>query len=315
MTRVLVTGGGGFVGQWLVRSLLRRGDDVWAARLDRPAHAGFLEPSEAGAVRWAECDVRDAEAVDRLVALANPEIIFHLAALSLISEAERDREEAKRINVGGGVNIASAAARLVERGQDPVVVIVGSGTQYGSHAVSEMPLPETAEQRPLSVYAITKHAQELATLRIGRERRVRVVCARSFNHSGPGQKPPFFIPSLVSRIKSISQAGGKVSIGNDTVRDYLHVADVVDAYLALAERGKAGEAYNVASGEGIGTRALAAEALAVAAVEAQIVADPQLARGSDILALVGSPAKLQRDTGWVRRLSRADIIRDLLAVS
>src|SRR4051812_5886702 len=161
MTRVLVTGGGGFVGQWLVRALLRRDNEIWVAGVTTQPASSVLDQPDAKRVRWLECDVRDAAAVNAVVAEARPEQIFHLAAMSLIPQAEREPEAARRVNVDGAVNIGLSAAALTEQGDDPVLLVIGSGTQYGHHDRSEMPLTETAEQRPVSVYAATKREQEV----------------------------------------------------------------------------------------------------------------------------------------------------------
>src|SRR4029078_4000985 len=130
---------------------------------------------------------------------------------------------------------------------DPVVLVVGSGAQYGRHPESAMPLAEGAQQMPQSVYAASKVAQEVAALQACRDSGLRVICVRSFNHSGAGQTADYLIPSLVARARE-GRGGGAptLKLGNDVVRDYLHVDDVVLAYLALLERGTAGDAYNVA---------------------------------------------------------------------
>jgi GDP-4-dehydro-6-deoxy-D-mannose reductase len=106
---------------------------------------------------------------------------------------------------------------------------------------------------------------------------------------------------------------GAIAVGNRTpIRDYLHVEDVAAAYLALVERGAAGEVYNVCSGEGVTVGELAAEVLQRAGVGADITTDPSLVRPVDLPALVGSPDKLGRATGWAPRRTRADIIDDLI---
>ena len=120
-----------------------------------------------------------------------------------------------------------------------MVLVVGSSEQYGRHELAEMPLDEQAEQRPLTLYAASKAAQEVAALQAFRGEGLRVICTRSFNHSGAGQAPSFVLPGLVSACAGASPSdGGQLTIGNgDTVRDFLHVDDVVDAYLSLAEQG------------------------------------------------------------------------------
>jgi GDP-4-dehydro-6-deoxy-D-mannose reductase len=96
------------------------------------------------------------------------------------------------------------------------------------------------------------------------------------------------------------------------MRDYVHVDDVVDAYLSLAERGRPGESYNVASGRGVTARQLATDVLHRAGVRADISTDAALVRATDIPTLIGSPAKLARETGWAPRKTHLEIIDDLL---
>src|SRR5262249_33208187 len=185
---------------------------------------------------------------------------------------------------------------------DPVVVIVGSGVQYGRHEESEMPLDESAEQRPVSTYGASKAAQETVALQVFRETGVRIVCARSFNHSGIGHGGQYLLPSLVSRVRGVSAGSpASLALGNDVVRDYVHVDDVVNAYLLLAERGRPGESYNVASGRGVSARQLATDVLHRAGVRADISTDAALVRATDIPTLIGSSPELVRDTGWARR--------------
>src|SRR3954463_3546527 len=160
-----------------------------------------------------------------------------------------------------------------------------------------MPLHEDAEQRPLTMYAASKVAQEVAALQAFRSDGIRVVCTRSFNHSGVGHGPNFLLPSIVSRALRLPPAGGTLSIGNgDTVRDYLHVEDVVAAYILLLEQGAAGEAYNVCSGEGTNVRSLANTVLARLGITAEVVSKSELARSVDVPVLVGSNNKLRRAT-------------------
>src|SRR4029079_6462522 len=211
-------------------------------------------------VRWEPLDVTSQEQVGEVVDRSAPDIILHLAAVSRVLDAVRDPGQAYDVNAVGTVRLLTEVARLRRASAcDPAVLVVGSAEQYGYHEASEMPLEETAAQRPLTLYAASKAAQEGAALQAHRSEGVRVVCTRSFSHSGPGQPAQFLLPSLVARALALRASGGRLAIGNgDTVRDFLHVADVVEAYLAWLELGAAGETYNVCSGDGISVRALAA---------------------------------------------------------
>ncbi len=177
-----------------------------------------------------------------------------------------------------------------------------------------MPLGEDTPQEPRDVYAASKAAQEQMALAAWRGQGVRVIAVRSFNHSGPGQPPHFLLPRLVRDALVLRASGGKtLQIGNvASVRDFLHVADVARAYVALAERGEAGEAYNVASGKGYRADEVAERVLALAGVDAKLDVQAALQRAADVPLLVGDAAKLRAATGWSPQHSLDTIIEDMI---
>lgn len=315
--KALITGGSGFVGRALTRALLARGDDVDITGVDDQFDPGPLFPDAARRVRWFAVDARSDEQWDAALEATRPDLVFHLAAVSYPPDADRAPIATFDINALGVVRLLTAITRRRNAGiLDPTIVVVGSGTQYGAHAAAEMPLDESAAQRPATIYAASKAAQELAALQHARATGARVVCTRSFNHSGAGQSEQYLLPALVGRVRGLARTNGRtLPLGNDAVRDFLHVDDVVAAYLLLAMHGVAGEVYNVSSGVGVSARTLAERVLLRAGVAADITTEPSLVRPTDIPVLVGSPAKLQRDTGWAPTKTHDDIIDDLLHAS
>ncbi len=314
--KALVTGAGGFVGQWLCRALLQRGWTVTGTTLGFAPEPGILSPSELMLMHWRGINLRpgtDRRTLGSLLERERPDAIFHLAGISFVPAAGEDPIAALETNVGAAVRLVEALR--VQRdagGPDATLLVVGSAEQYGRHEA--MPLREDAECRPRTFYAATKCAQEHFALAAARHDGLRVIATRSFNHSGRGQAATFLLPALVQRaVAARATPGAPVPIGNtDTVRDFLHVEDVVDAYIALVERGRPGEVYNVCSGEGVTVGAVAAEVLSRAGVAGPLVPDRELQRAVDVPTLVGDNAKLRRDTGWTPGRSRADIISDLL---
>ena len=294
--------------------MLALGWDVYAAGVGAPAE-GILTAEERRAVRWITMDVRARLDVVAALDASRPDAIVHLAGISYLPSADDAPATAWGVNVLGAVTLLAEVARRRHAGElDPRLLVAGSAQQYGRHAPGDLPLAETAEQRPLTVYAASKAAQEVAALQAFRADGVPAIATRSFNHSGVGHDAHFLLPALVRRVAGLRAEGTRtLQIGNaDTIRDYLHVSDVVDAYLALLERGTPGEAYNVCSGEGVTVRTLTERVLERAGVEAEIVSVPSLQRSVDVPALIGSPEKLARDTGWRPRRTRDDIIDDLL---
>jgi GDP-4-dehydro-6-deoxy-D-mannose reductase len=312
--RALVTGAAGFAGQWLCRELLHSGWDVWGARLDDALPDGALDANAAKTVRWWEGDLRAAGAAHEMIDASKPDAIFHLAGIAHVPSANADPAGTLDVNVIvasrilGDVRTRRGAGSL-----DPVVVVVGSGEQYGRHSAAEMPLTESAAQNPMGVYAASKAAQEVLALESHRTGGVRVIAVRPFNHTGPGQSPNFVIPALVRRAIALRGTANPLVMGNtDTIRDFSHVEDVARAYIALAERGVAGEAYNIASGVGTDMATLAHRILALAGADAKLQTDPALVRPADVPALVGSAAKLRAATGWTPRHSLDSTIEELI---
>ena len=314
----LVTGAAGFVGQWLCAALVERGWDVVGSALADPAAGGPAEQrgplaAHVGAMRWIRGDVRDRVHLEAALDAARPDVVFHLAGVTFVPAAGNDPGAAAETNVVAAARLLGAVAERRRAGTlDPVLLVVGSAEQYGAHAAAELPLRETSEMRPHTVYAATKVAQEALALQAWRAERLRVVATRSFNHSGPGQHPRFLLPALVTRAAAL-RAGDALLVGNQTtVRDFLHVSDVVAAYIALVERGAAGQVYNVASGEGWSVGDLARRVLARVGSDAPVESDPALVRPADVPALVGDATKLRAATGWTPRHSLDDILDDLL---
>ncbi|HEY7894841.1 MAG TPA: GDP-mannose 4,6-dehydratase [Gemmatimonadaceae bacterium] len=315
--RALVTGAAGFVGQWLCEALVSRGWDVFGARLGDDVPAGRLGPRELGAIRWIDCDVTHAGAIAAALDASTPDVVFHLAGVAFVPDATADPAGTLEVNVVAAARLLSAIGARRRAGTlDPVVLVVGSGEQYGRHDATEQPLGERAEQRPLNPYAASKAAQEVIALAAHRATGVRAIVTRSFNHSGAGQADRFLIPALVRRVRELrtgSSKPGVLSMGTtSTVRDFLHVGDVIAAYIALVEKGAAGEAYNVASGTGVAVDAVARRVLALMGVDAKLEVDPALVRPVEVPMLVGDARKLRDTTGWAPRLSLDTIIDDVI---
>jgi GDP-4-dehydro-6-deoxy-D-mannose reductase len=121
-------------------------------------------------------------------------------------------------------------------------------------------------------------------------------------------------PAFLDRILFAQRTGAvAVKTGNlDPIRELLDVRDVVDAYLALLERGRSGEIYNVARGEGIAIGELFEQIARAAGVRVLPEPDPSLLRANDVPHLVGDPTKITSETGWTAARPLAETLRDLV---
>jgi GDP-4-dehydro-6-deoxy-D-mannose reductase len=313
--RALVTGASGFVGQWLCAALLERGDSVTGTTLDvGPDGRPPVRPTLRDAVRWERVDLRVRDDIAGVLDMVRPDVVFHLAGVTFVPAASADPGQAYDVNVVASARLlAELGKRKVAGTLDPAVLVVGSGEQYGRHD-HPAPLPESTDQWPLSVYGATKAAQEIAALQTWRGTGLRVVCTRSFNHTGPGQSPNLLVPALVRRALALRGADRpRLPIGNTTpIRDFLHVEDVIRAYLLLADRGTPGEAYNVASGTGRSVGELAALVLERVGVAAELEPAPEYIRPVDLPVLVGDSTRLREATGWRPRSGIEQAIDQLI---
>ena len=311
MKRVLVTGAAGFVGTHMLDALRTVGAEMFALSTDAPE-----TPVAVGDVTWLYGDLRDERYVAGVVDAVRPDTVIHLAAISHVPTATADPAMAWDVNVTATARLLHELGRARDGGTiDPTVLIVGSAEQYGRHETHEFPLVENAVQAPRTVYAATKAAQEMLALQCWRATGLKVVVARSFNHSGRGQPTRFLLPALVQRAVELrgAEPGTSMPVGNRApIRDFLHVSDVVAAYISLCQRGAPGEAYNVASGTGWSVQQVLDRVLARAGVQATPVEDPALVRPVDVPVLIGDSHKLQRATGWSATRALDDIIDDLL---
>lgn len=310
---VLVTGANGFVGSWMVRRLLAGGHAVTGG-VGPQGGAELLDPAEQDQVRWLPLDLADPSSIEGL--LDRPaDAVIHLAGLASVSDSLHDPGLAWEVNAVGTVRLLEAiGSRLASSGGwDPVVLLVSTGEVYG-RGTGGHPRSEDAPVAPVSPYAASKAALELAGLEAWRRRGLRVVVARPFPHTGPGQSSRFVVPAFIARLQEArASAAAAVPTGNlDPVRDFLDVRDVVDAYLALVERGEPGQVYNVASGRGIGLRELFARIAELVGCRAVPEPDPSLARAADIPHLVGDAGRLRAATGWSPRFTLDETLRQMI---
>ena len=310
--RILLTGADGFVGGWLARRLLEAGHAVVGTHRQGGGPSPVLAPVEAARVEWRELELGSAESVEA-ICRTRWDAVLHLAALSSGSEARRNPGLAWEVNAAGTARLAEALAMRVVAGQaDPLFLVVSTGEVYG--VGNGTPRSERDPALPVSPYAASKLGAEIAALEAARRARLRVIIARPFPHTGPGQDIRFVLPALASRLQAAKRIGtGVIKAGQlDGVRDFLDVRDVVDAYLALLSSGTPGEVYNIASGEGHQLRELLSQLELLAGWRVRPELDTPLLRRSDIMHLVGDAAKLRAATGWQPRIPLDQTLQELL---
>jgi len=309
--KVLVTGADGFVGRHLVRRLVEAGDEVAAGCRPGGPPVDWSVAAPGAPVTVVPLEITDRASVEGALGWG-PAAVVHLAAVASTREARRDPAGAWVVNAAGTAQLVAAATRRESGAGDSLILVVSSGEVYGAGGLS--PRVESDPLLPVSPYAASKVGAEAAALEAWRRTGLRVVIARPFPHTGPGQSTGYAVPSFAERLRAAKASGAAtVPTGNlDPVRDLLHVRDVVEAYRLLLGRGVPGEAYNVARGEGVRMGELFRLLGGIIGTRAEPRPDPSLVRRGDIPYLVGDSTKLRRATGWAPAISVEQTLRELV---
>ncbi|MBA2294757.1 MAG: SDR family oxidoreductase [Actinobacteria bacterium] len=242
MSRVLVTGGAGFIGSNLVEALLERGDDVRVLDNFSTGNRANLASLRRD-VEVVEGDLRSYERVH--TAVRGTELVFHQGALGSVPRSVQDPLSSTAVNVEGTLNVLLAARDEGVRR----VVAASSSSVYGDGG--EFPRVETAAPNPISPYAVAKLAAERFCVSFTRVYELETVALRYFNVFGPRQDPASQYAAVVPLFIEAIAAGRPVTIHGDgeQSRDFTYVANVVEANLLAAEAdGAAGRVLNIAAG-------------------------------------------------------------------
>ncbi|HVO27350.1 MAG TPA: GDP-mannose 4,6-dehydratase [Candidatus Margulisiibacteriota bacterium] len=307
--RFLITGVSGFAGRTLARQLLADGHDVFGTTRGAVGARSYL-PLAADHVLVAGLD--DVQRLTHIVGQIRPEGLFHLAAFTSPAASFENPEAAYRSNLHGSLNLFAAVRAAAT---DCRIVWVGSSDAYGYVEPAEVPITESTLFRPLSPYAVSKAAADLAAYQWSRAHALDVVRMRPFNHTGPGQDPQFVCADFARQLVAIErgQRPARVEVGNlDVTRDFSDVRDVTRAYTLAWKHGSAGEAYNVCSGAPRTTRDILDALIRLSRVKPEVVVRPERQRRVDVPLLVGSAVKLRAATGWAPVIDWEQTLRDVL---
>jgi GDP-4-dehydro-6-deoxy-D-mannose reductase len=279
---VLITGADGFVGKHLRAQL---GD------------AGLS----------ADVDVLDTEALATRLRGAQPRAVVHLAAQSSVAASWEDVAGAWTVNVLGAVNVLEATR--VEAPQARVV-FASTGEVYGR--AEQLPTPESAPVAPLSPYAATKAAAEIACAQFANQG-VGVVVVRAFNAEGPGRDVRFAIGSWTHQIAELEACGGgQLEVGDlEVARDITDVRDVCRAYTLLLDADVEGT-YNVASGHSVRMSEIVETLVRLARVPIEVVQRAGRVRPAEIRRMEGDPSRFRAATGWEPEIPLEQTLADTL---
>jgi dTDP-glucose 4,6-dehydratase len=232
MTRILVTGGAGFIGSHFVRNL----HDMYVTVLDKLTYAGNRANLEGVRHEFVHGDICDAELLRSVV--PGHDLVVYFAAESHVDRSIEGAAEFMRTNALGTQTLLQAC---LEAGV-PKVVQVSTDEVYGSIDIGSW--DEDAPLRPRSPYAASKAGGDLVARAYAITYGLNVSITRCGNNYGPRQYPETLIPLFLTNL----MRGRKVPLYGDggNVRDWIHVQDHCAGIRLVAEKGEPGEVYNIA---------------------------------------------------------------------
>jgi len=268
--RVLLTGGSGFTGRYVVEALAAAGHEPVDAEA---AVSGF--------------DLTQPDSVATALEVVRPEAVVHLAARSFVGDSDATGFYA--VNAVGTTNLLDAivrSARVLQR-----IVIASSANVYGNAMVE--PITEATPPAPVNHYAASKLAME-ALVR-GYADRLPIVMTRPFNYTGVGQGAHFLVPKLVAHF---AQRRAFVDLGNiDVVRDFSDVRMVAQAYVRLLTAQVPGGVTNLCSGVGRSLRWILDQLQQLSGHEIEVRVNPAFVRASEVHRLIGSSSTMEAALG------------------
>ena len=309
MTKVLITGIGGFAGSHLAEYIIRERKD-WEVY-------GIIEPGarptdpfliiKANFVR----DVTSATDMDEIFRDLRPDIIFHLAARPFVPDSFAMPRTTFNINLTGTLNILESMKQYCPKAR---MHYAGSSEEYGLVEDHELPIWEGQPLRPLSPYGVSKVAASLLCYQYYKSYGLHIIRTRAFNHTGPSRGHMYATSTFARQVIEVEE-GTRVTmaVGNlDAVRDLTDVRDTIRGYVLAVEHCTPGDVYNICTGKGRTMRSVLSILMSISGTKADIWIDPEKQRPSDVPRLVGNCHSFRVQTGWKPEISFEQTMVDLL---
>lgn len=249
-----------------------------------------------------------------------PEQIYHLAAQSYPTISWDRPYETIETNVNGTIAVYEAIKKVKELKNidyNPMVVVACSSAEYGETLNqlegSKIYVKETAELQPLHPYGVSKVGQDLISFQYFMNDHIRCIRARIFNSTGTRKVNDVTSDFTRRAIEAERTKIYELRVGNlDTRRAIMDQRDLVNALMLLAEKGTAGEVYNVSSENIYQMSDIVRMIEKQLGIKFKINVDSALLRPTDEKIIVGDVTKLKKDTGWKQNIPMEQTIADML---
>lgn len=301
--KILITGGTGFVGHYLFRALRQ-------SEPKSELHLTGLHSKEIDGAIVHALDLTDRAAVNQLIQDLHPDQIYHLASLASIPASLQTPYETIDNNIRLTLNLLEAVRQFSPSSR---ILLISSADIYLPQSTSEK-ISEDFPLSPANPYAASKAAQDFIANSYQKSFNLDIIRARPFNHIGPGQSLGFVVADFASAIAAAEKdpAITEIKVGNlSAARDFTDVADMVQAYIILMQKGVSGEIYNLGRGQTVTIQSILDQLLALATKEIKVVVDQSKFRPVDIPAICADNRKIIA-LGWQPQIPLADTLANIL---
>ncbi|MEO2069354.1 MAG: dTDP-glucose 4,6-dehydratase [Desulfurobacteriaceae bacterium] len=240
--KLLVTGGAGFIGSEFVRQAVRNGFSVTI--VDKLTYAGDVERLKEveEKISFYKADITNREFIEYIFKTEKPQVIVHFAAESHVDRSILDASPFIETNIKGTQVLLDVTKEV---GVD-LFINVATDEVYGELG-KEGKFFETTPLNPNSPYSVSKASADMLGRAYYRTYGLPVITVRPSNNYGPWQYPEKLIPVVI--LKALSNEPIPVYGTGENVREWLYVSDCCEAIFEIIKKGKAGEIYNIGSGE------------------------------------------------------------------
>lgn len=305
-----ITGIAGFAGSFLAEDLLTNDYKVSGSVLGRESTRNISRIKKD--INLVNLNVTKPNECRRRIKQLNPSVIFHLAAFSSVGQSFKNERLTYEINFDGTLNVLNAAMDA----KNPVkIVFVSSADCYGDFKPANKTLTESQPLNPISPYAVSKAAAEYVCRMYYWQHQLQVCVVRAFNHTGPRQNDNFVVSSFAKQIAQIekTKSAEAIHVGDLTAkRDFSDVRDIVRGYRLIAEKGKAGEVYQLCSGKAVSIKKVLEMLLKLSDKRIVVRTDTARLRKNDIPCLKGDYKKARIKIGYRPQISFNNTLNDTL---
>jgi GDP-4-dehydro-6-deoxy-D-mannose reductase len=311
MKKVLITGITGFAGSHLAEHLHALGNYEISGihSSDVPRN---LEKIQAG-IHLFKGDLSDGKKVEEILGKVQPEIIFHLAALTSVKYSYNNPLDVITRNIALEYNIFEGVKN--NNLDKTLVVVTSSAHVYGYVSPKDLPITEELAFKPDNPYSVSKITQEYLAKQYFYAYKIPVLLLRPFNHIGPRLSPDISISRFAKYIAE-AEKGSKppvLTVGNlDAKRDFTDVRDMVRAYELAIEKCRQGEIYNIGTGVSYAIKDLLDILISLSKIKIDVQPDSSLFRPSDTPELRADATKFREATGWKPKIAIENSLKDTL---